>query len=116
MLNDSFHRFLLALPGAVLDVKFGDWRVYCVGGRMFAAAGRLGQEQPLYAFKASPMAFELLVEHGVARPAPYLQRAKWVELLRHDALGDADLIAYVTQAHAIVAAKLSRSARRELGL
>jgi predicted DNA-binding protein (MmcQ/YjbR family) len=62
------------------------------------------------------MAFELLVEHGFATPAPYLGRARWVQLKRADALPDAELTAYLAQAHALVAARLTRAERKRLGL
>ena len=116
MTPDAFHAAALALPGATFDVKWGDHRTYCVGAKMFAMAGGVGEAAPRYGFKASDMAFEMLVEHGLAEPMPYMQRAKWVRLIAHDSMGDADLLAYLTQAHAIVAAKLTRKARAELGI
>ena len=113
---DAFHRAALALPGAALDIKWGVDRVYTVGGKMFATAGALDDPAPRYAFKASDMAFELLVEQGVAEPAPYLARAKWVKLATNDALSDAELAAYLAQAHGLVAAGLTRAKRAALGL
>ena len=112
---DEFHTAALALPGATFDVKWGADRVYSVGGKMFAVGGQVGDPTPEYGFKASDMAFELLVEQGLGKPSPYLARAKWVKVA-HDALPDADLRAYLAQAHALVAAKLSKKQRRELGL
>ena len=38
---EEFHTAALALPGAEFDVKWGDHRTYCVGGKMFAMAGAL---------------------------------------------------------------------------
>ncbi len=113
---ERFHQAALALTGAAFDVKWGADRVYTVGGRMFATAGSTDDPAPTYAFKASDMAFELLVEHGLARPAPYLARARWVKLNGPDALGDEDLLAYLAQAHALVAAKLTGKVRKELGI
>ncbi len=55
-------------------------------------------------FKTSNMAYDLLVEQGLARPAPYLARAKWVQLTSNDALPDAELAAYLDQAHALIVA------------
>jgi predicted DNA-binding protein (MmcQ/YjbR family) len=103
----------LALPGASLVVQWGGTHVFKVGGKIFAMVG--GSVWGL-SFKASDMAFELLPQEGVARPAPYLARARWLELASADALGEAEIRAYLTQAHALVAAKLTRKARRELGL
>ena len=105
-----------ALPGVAMDIKWGADRVYCVGDKMFAHAGPVGEEKPRYLFKASDMAFEMLVESGVAAPAPYLARAKWVQLSTSHALSDTDLTAYVGQAHALIAAKLTRKQRAVLGI
>ena len=114
---EDFEAFCLSLPAAVLSIQWGDEHVFKVGGKMFAVAGQFGGGPGVsYVFKASDMAFELLVEEGFARPAPYLARAKWVQLLAPDSLPEADLKAYLTQAHALVAAKLTRAARKELGL
>ena len=113
---ERFHAAALSLPGAAFDVKWGADRVYMVGARMFAVAGSVDDPAPTYGFKASDMAFELLVEQGLARPAPYLARAKWVELIGPDALDDEALAAYLAQAHGLVAARLTGKVRRALGI
>lgn len=112
----NFHDLALSLPGTSFDVKWGADRVYSVGGKMFAVAGHEGEAAPKYAFKVSDIAFEALVEQGVAVPAPYMARAKWVQLRSHDAVSDADLAGLVANAHALVAAKLTRKARAALGI
>ena len=116
MTPDAFHQAALALRGATFDIKWGADRVYSVGAKMFAAAGSVGDPAPGYSFKATDMAFELLIEQGLARPAHYLARARWVTLLGPDALPDDELRSYLAQAHAIVAEGLTKKARRELGL
>ncbi len=113
---ERFHKAALALPGAAFDVKWGADRVYTVGSKMFATAGSVDNPAPTYAFKASDMAFELLIEQGLAQPSPYLARAKWVKLGGPDVLPDKDLLAYLAQAHAIVAAKLTGKTRKALGI
>jgi predicted DNA-binding protein (MmcQ/YjbR family) len=106
MTPEAFHAAAMALPGTTFDIKWGADRVYSVGGKMFAHAGLEGDPAPKYMFKASDLAFELLPEQGLAKPAPYLARAKWVQLVKADALDDADLTAYLREAHRIVSAKL----------
>lgn len=113
---EAFDRLALALPGAVMDIKWGSERTYCVGAKMFALAGHLGDPAPRYFFKASELGFEILVESGAAIPAPYLARAKWVQLTASDALSDAELSAYIAQAHALIVAKLPKKLRMELGV
>mgnify|MGYP001136593552 CR=1 FL=1 len=53
---------------------------------------------------------------GRARPAPYLARAKWVAFDDVAALDGAEVKDWLRNAHALVAAKLTRKARAELGL
>jgi len=109
----EIEQFCLSLPGVTVTVQWGDDHVYKVGGKMFAVAG--GAALGL-SFKASDMAFELLPEQGIARPAPYLARAKWLQVTDAEALGADDLQGYLQQAHGLVASKLTRKARAELGL
>ena len=116
MRYEDFHDAAMALPGAEYDVKWGADRTFCVGGKMFAHAGPLGEAAPRYVLKASEMAFEMLVEQGVAKPAPYLGRAKWVQLNSADALSDEALLAYLGQSYELVAAGLPKRVRLGLGL
>jgi predicted DNA-binding protein (MmcQ/YjbR family) len=111
---DAFREALLALPGAAFDVKWGDDRTYCVGGTIFATAGRLGELHPLYGFKASEMAFELLCEQEIAKPMPYMGRNKWV-LVQPDGLPAAELLRYAEQSYETIAAKLTKRVRADLG-
>ena len=110
---EAIEAFCLSLPGASVVVQWGDDHVYKVGGKMFAVAG--GRALGI-SFKASDMAFELLPEQGIARPAPYLARARWLQLTDAQALEPDDLLAYLRQAHAIVAARLPKRQRIALGL
>jgi predicted DNA-binding protein (MmcQ/YjbR family) len=116
MSPDAFHAAALALPGAAFDIKWGSERVYSVGGKMFAVAGHEGDAHPRYSFKVSDLAFEMLTEQGIAVPAPYLARAKWVQLTAADALPDGELASYLAEAHRIVAGKLTMKVRAGLGL
>ncbi len=116
MTPKAFHAAAMALPGATFDIKWGADRVYSVGGKMFAAAGAEGDANARYSFKTSDMGFEMLTEQGIARPAPYLARAKWVQLLKKDSLPDADLVAYLKEAHSIVADRLTKTVKAEVGV
>ena len=104
------------MRGATLDHPFGGHHdAYRVGGKMFVMVGQEGG----VSFKVSDIAYEVLTETGRARPAPYLARAKWVNLPDpEDAEGwtDADLADHFASAHAIVASKLTKKVRADLGL
>ena len=113
MTKDELHAAAMALPGATLDLKWGDDHCYCVGGKMFCATD--GAYSNL-SFKASDIAFEALTETGRAEPAKYMARAKWVTL-KDLAAENADEVAdWVRSAHALVAAKLSGKLRKALGI
>ena len=77
MTPDQIEAHCLSLPAATLSIQWGGTHVFKVGGKLFAMSE--GEVWGL-AFKASDMAFELLCEQGLARPAPYLQRAKWLQV------------------------------------
>jgi predicted DNA-binding protein (MmcQ/YjbR family) len=111
--KDELHAAAMALPGTALDIKWGDDHCYCVGGKMFAAVD--GAYSNL-GFKATEIAFEALTATGRARPSKYLARAHWVNVDDLAAQDAAEVADWLKTAHGLVAAKLTRKARAELGL
>ena len=99
----------LAFPGATLSIQWGDDRVYKVGGKMFAAMG--GAKAPSLSFKASDLAFEMLTTREGIIPAPYLARAKWVQLTTLKAMDDKELRERLAEAHRLVVEKLPKKLR-----
>jgi predicted DNA-binding protein (MmcQ/YjbR family) len=102
------------LPGVTMVVQWGGSHVYKVGARIFAVLG-LGPADAL-SIKVSEIAYEALTASGAAKPAPYLARAGWV---RFDDLADLDPgegRGLIDEAHRLVAGRLTRKARAELGL
>jgi predicted DNA-binding protein (MmcQ/YjbR family) len=113
---DAFHTAALALPGATFDIKWGADRCYSVGGKMFAVGGHLGDEAPRWTLKVSDASFEQLCLEGVAEPAAYIGRYKWVTFRSADAVPNDQLLTYLKTAHALVAAKLPARERKALGI
>jgi predicted DNA-binding protein (MmcQ/YjbR family) len=112
----AFKKAALALPGATYDVKWGSERCFSVGGKMFAIGGHEGDVHPRWILKVSDASFEMLCAEGVAEPAAYLGRYKWVTFKNDDAVPDDQLRAYIKTAHALVAAKLPAKERKALGI
>src|ERR1700712_1807686 len=111
-------KHLQSLPGAKLSIKWGDDHIYIVGEKMFAGLGpkpKKGEDHGI-SFKTDDMGFEILTKKRGITPAKYLARAKWVSLDTLDRLPDAQLKAYLTRAHALVAAGLSKKLRASLGI
>ncbi|MBB4381070.1 Predicted DNA-binding protein, MmcQ/YjbR family [Bradyrhizobium sp. Rc3b] len=116
MTPKSFETRCLRLPAVTKVVQWEGTSVFKVGGKMFALGGGFAARSGGYMFKVSDMVYAMLIEHAAARPAPYLARAKWVQLVSNNSLPDAALAGYLAQAHGLIVAKLTRKARKELGL
>lgn len=113
MRREGFEAFALSLPAATLVRQWRDDSVAKVGGKIFALLDRDPGEVWL---KVSPMAYELLTELDGVRPAPYFARASWVAISIESPLNEDEIKAYIAEAHRLIAGKLSRKLRAELGL
>lgn len=106
----AFRKHCLSLPGAECVEQWGDEQVYKISGKMFATSDKAVTR---VSFKCSDEAFHVLVESGVAEPAPYLARAKWVQV-GPAALPEPELRQRIVQAYAIVRSKLTRKLQSAL--
>jgi predicted DNA-binding protein (MmcQ/YjbR family) len=111
MTPEAFDAAAMALPGATMTIQWGDDHVYKVGGKMFAVLGGGG-----FSCKVSDVAFEVLSESGRAAPAPYMARAKWLYFADLAAEDAAEVADWLKTAHELIAAKLTKKARAEIGL
>ena len=113
MRRNGFEAFIATLPAAVLVRQWRDDSVAKVGGKIFALLDRDPGEVWC---KVSDMSFELLTELPGIRPAPYFARAGWVAISVESPLSGDEVAAYVVEAHRLVAAKLSKRLRVQLGI
>ena len=119
MTYDEFNAFCSSLPAVTHVVQWGGSDVWKVGGKVFAIGGwDGGSAEPRITFKVSPVAYEMLKEEPGLRPAPYLasRGMKWIQHHDRPGLADPDLADYLRESHRLVAAGLTKRARRELGL
>jgi predicted DNA-binding protein (MmcQ/YjbR family) len=107
-----------SLPGVTEDIKWEDDLIFSIGGKMFA--GFDVEDSEYLGFKCDDDDFDDLVERGAkdgsAIPAPYAARFGWVKVRRGGAVSDAELRLLLKKAHSLVAAKLPKRTRLELGL
>ena len=113
MTRTGFEAFILTLPKATLVRQWRDDSVAKVGGKIFAL---LDHDPGEVWLKVSDMAYELLTELDGVRPAPYFARAGWVAISAASPLTGDEVEDYMREAHRLVAGKLSRKVRAELGL
>lgn len=101
----------MALPAAAKSVQWGGSDVYKVGGKVFAICGLQGG----LSFKVTEIGFMVLTDDGPGRQAPYLAKGQWVLVDLEDAEGE-EASGWLAASHGLIAAKLTKKARAELGL
>jgi predicted DNA-binding protein (MmcQ/YjbR family) len=113
MRRSGFESFVAALPAVTLVRQWRDDSVAKVGDKIFAL---LDQDPGEVWCKVSDMSYDLLTELPGIRPAPYFARAGWVAISAASPLVAEDIEAYVVEAHRLVAARMSRRKRLQLGI
>ena len=119
-----FDAYCASLPATMMVVQWGGSHVWKVGtaeaNKVFALSTIWGdaptESGHKIVFKCSDMGFRILTEQDGIIPAPYMGRHKYVQVEKADALSDADLRDYISAAHDIMAAKLTRAQRQAAGL
>ena len=111
MTREEVDAAAFALPAVTKVVQWGGSDVYKVGGKVFAICGLRGG----LSFKVTDIGFMALTEGGPGRQAPYCAKGQWVNVALKD-IGADDLRDWLSSAHALIAAKLTRATKRELGL
>jgi predicted DNA-binding protein (MmcQ/YjbR family) len=109
--REEIEAFAMGLPAVTQVVQWGGSDVYKVGGKVFAMCHPSGG----LSFKVSQIGFMVLTEDGPGRQAPYCAKGQWVNL-DLDGAPDEDLQDWLRTAHSLIAAKLTKKARTELGL
>jgi len=107
-----FGKFVRDLP-AVTVVEQWESSVAKVGGKVFALCGTDGGH---VTFKVTELSFEGLTEIDGIGQAPYFARRAWVSVAKGADISDTDLKAYIKASHRMVAEKLTKKLRAELGL
>ena len=103
----------MALPGATENIQWGKDRVFKIAGKMFACGGT--EPDSRYSFKCDDARFLELTDQPGIVPAPYLARAKWVQIDPANCLlPDAELEGLVRRSYELVLAKLPQKLQREL--
>jgi predicted DNA-binding protein (MmcQ/YjbR family) len=113
----EFDVFCGSLKASENVIQWGNSSVWKVGGKIFAICSVWGEgEERKISFKCGDLSYQILCELAGVIPAPYLARAKWVQLVEEGALSDEDIKSYIVDAHTIITAKLTKAKQRELGL
>ena len=106
-------KLCMSLPHTTESVQWGANLVFKIGGRIYAVVA-LEPAGHWISFKCSTDDFADLVEREGVVPAPYFARAEWVALETEDAIPTAELKRLLRNAYALVFAKLTKKAQREI--
>ena len=112
MTRAAFAKYVESLPAVTLHEQWNAL-VAKVGGKVFALCG---DDSGGIVFKVTEMSFEGLTTLDGVGQAAYFAKRQWVNVDRSADLPAKDLKAYIKASHAMVAAKLTRKLRAELGL
>lgn len=117
MTYDEFNAFCSALPAASYVNQWGGSHVWKIGPKVFAIGGWDGAVAA-FTFKVTPLSYEMLKEQPGLRPAPYLasRGMKWIQHHAQTGLTNGELELYIRQSYSMIAGKLTKKARVELGL
>lgn len=111
---DPVLEYCRSLPGVSEDVKWDNDLVFSVGKKMFAVFG-LPDYEPI-SFKVDPALFGTITQQEGIRPAPYMAHHSWVNVATRDVLPEEELRGLIRQSYELVAQKLSKKLRAQLGL
>ena len=111
---ETLRQICLSLPAVTEDVKWENDLCFSVGGKMFCIASL---EPPFKcSFKVADEEFEAISQQPGFMPAPYLARARWVAVTGPEKISRKAWEAYLQQSHKLVAAKLTKKTKAELGI
>jgi predicted DNA-binding protein (MmcQ/YjbR family) len=112
---ETIRRYCLSLPHATEGIQWGNNLLFRISGKMFAVVA-LERTPNCISFKCTPEEFAELTEREGIIPAPYMARNSWVLLENLDVLPRAELKRLIKASYDMVAAKLPKKVKVELGL
>ncbi|HUJ19994.1 MAG TPA: MmcQ/YjbR family DNA-binding protein [Bryobacteraceae bacterium] len=112
---DTLRRYCLSFPQATEGMQWGDNLLFRVAGKIFAIVS-LDSTPLRLAFKCTPAEFAELIEREGIVPAPYMARNHWVSLEGLNVLPRADIKRLIHDSYHMIAAKLPKKVKSELGL
>ena len=112
----AIRKYCASLPQATADIKWGADHVASIGDKMFCVSHEDGKGAADVSFKVDDDRFLEYTDREGFIPAPYMARNKWVQVNDLKKVSDAELRALIKRSYQLVAAKLTRKRRVELGL
>jgi predicted DNA-binding protein (MmcQ/YjbR family) len=112
----AVRQFALSLPHTTWVKQWGECLVFKVAGKMFLIIALDAETIDGVVFKCTPEEFDDLTAIDGIVQAPYCAKRHWVRVGDLAALPAAELERRIRRSYDLVAAKLPRKTRSELGL
>lgn len=116
MTLDEYNAFCERLPATSHVIQWRGAHVWKVGSKVFTLAR--DKAELAVTFKVSRLTYEILQQMPGLRPAPYLasRGMSWIQHHAAPGLDDQALREHIVASHRMVAARLSKKMRKQLGL
>ncbi len=115
MIFEHARQLCAAMPNAHQDIKWGNDLVFTIGAKMFAVACLENDKATNFSFKVDADRFLELTDRDGIIPAPYMARAKWIQITNSEALSDAEVAALLHRSYQLVFSGLTKKLQREIG-
>ena len=112
----ALRKYCSTLPHATHDIKWGADHVYSIGAKMFCVSFDDGKGTANVSFKVDDDLFLSYSDRAGFIPAPYMARNKWVLVNDLKKVSDAELKALLKRSYELVAMKLTKKLRTQLGI
>lgn len=107
-------KYCNTLTAATDQIQWGNDRVFKIGGKMFACTGL--ETSSRYSFKVDDERFLELTDLKGIQPAPYLARAKWIQIEPKECeLSTAEIKRLITRSYELVLSKLPKKTQKQIG-
>jgi predicted DNA-binding protein (MmcQ/YjbR family) len=115
MTIESLMNICQSLKGTTSDIKWEDHLCFNVGDKIYLITSP-DQVPPIASFKVTEEDFDALCEREGIQQARYFARRQWVSVDNISLLDHGEWEKYIAQSHRLVASKLTRKKRMELGI
>jgi predicted DNA-binding protein (MmcQ/YjbR family) len=103
------------LTGVTTDIKWEDHLCFNVGQKIFLVTSP-DNPPPTASFKVTEEEFDRLTEREGITQARYFAKRQWVAVDNIDRLNQGEWEYYLAESHRLVASKLTKKLRAELGI
>lgn len=109
---EDIRNICLALPGVREDIKWENDLCFLIAEKMFCVVNLKGELN--VTFKVADDEYEVWISRDGVKPAPYLARAKWIQLLDLHNVNPHEIKESIQASYEIIKSKLPKKVREGL--